>query len=217
MTVPAGEHVELVFPALSGNQWLKNGLPVSGATGRTLVIESAQVSDTATYRVLYTSIHPIDSQDVILRVAPSASDIASASDNGNFLTFTTRGIAGAGAQSLVAGFVVSEAVGNPFSNQKVLVRAVGPTLGSFDVSGTLNRPRLEVYDSNGQLCPPLPASDAVLGRAQAAAGAFPLKPGAGDAVQLFRLSTGAYTAQVSSGDALAKGVVLLEVYHVASD
>ena len=45
---------------------------------------------------------------------------------------------------MVGGFVVS---GN--SNETVLIRAVGPTLGGFGVAGTLPRPLLVVYDSGG--------------------------------------------------------------------
>jgi hypothetical protein len=215
VTVPAGERVELIFPVLSGNVWLKNGLPIAGATGRSLVIESAQVSDTATYRVYYTSIQPLDSQDVILRVAPAPADYSPANGgaNASFLTFTTRGIAGTGAQSLVAGFVVNDGVGNPFASQKVLVRAVGPTLAMFDIAGAVSNPKLEVHDSSGKTCATLPIDPATLSRAQLSAGAFPLKTGAGDAVQLLQLSGGAYTAQVTSGDG-RMGLVLLEVYQV---
>lgn len=215
VTVPSGERVELVFPALSGNQWLKNGLPITGAIGRRYVIESAQVSDTGTYRVSYTGIHPIDSQDVILRVAAAPSDaaVSTGSNDGSFLTFTSRGIAGCGAQSLVAGFIVSETAGNPFADHKVLVRAVGPTLTAFDVRGALGKPRLQVFDSTGQLCLPSPADAEALQRAERASGAFPLKAGAGDAVLLLNLSPGVYTAQVSADDCVA-GLALLEVYKV---
>lgn len=216
VTVPAGERVELVFPALSGNQWLKNGLPIPGANGRTFVIPSAQVSDTGSYRVYYTSAHPIDSQDVVIRVVPSgdaANGAAPAASEASFLTLTSRGIAGTGAQSLVAGFIVSEASSNPFISQKVLVRAVGPTLSSFDVTGFLKRPKLTVHDANGQLCASLPLDAATLTSIEQRVGAFPLRLGAGDSVQLLALSPGPYTAQVTSDDGVS-GLCLLEVYQV---
>lgn len=216
VTVPAGERVEMLFPVLSGNQWLKNGLPIAGATGRSFVIESATVGDTGSYRVYYASTHAIDSQDVVLRVVPAGDAPgggATSSAEASFLTLSTRGIAGTGAQSLVAGFVVSEAASNPFVSQKVLVRAVGPTLASFDVTGFLRRPKLTIHDANGRLCASLPLEAATLASIEQRVGAFPLRAGAGDAVMLLGLSPGPYTAQVTSDDGVS-GLCLLEVFQV---
>lgn len=216
VTVPAGERVELVFSVLSGNQWLKNGFPIAGATGRSFVIESAQVSDTGNYRVYYASTHPIDSQDVVLKVVPSGDSSATVASNpseASFLTLSSRGIAGTGAQSLVAGFVVSEAASNPFVSQKVLVRAVGPTLAAFDVSGFLRRPKLTVHDGSGKLCASLQLDPASLAAIEKRVGAFPLRAGAGDVVSLLALSPGPYTAQVTSEDGTS-GLCILEVYQV---
>src|SRR4051794_36324166 len=121
VTVPAGEKIVVTFPVLSGNLWLKDNLIVPGANGRSLTIESAQLGDAGTYRVMYTSIHPIDSQELVLKVVPAAG--SSAAPAARFLTFSTRGTAGAGALALVSGFVISEVAGDPSVSKKALVRA----------------------------------------------------------------------------------------------
>jgi hypothetical protein len=207
VTVPAGERVAITFPILSGNVWLKNDVPLPNADGRTLVIESARVTDAGRYRVMYTSSHPIDSQELILNVAGT---FAAPPASPRLLTFTTRGIAGAGNQALVSGFVVGEIAGRPHAKKQILVRAVGPTLAEFGVANALAAPVLTVFDQQGQPCTPTVEGLTV---AQISSGAYPLKPGGRDVVLLFELPAGAYTAQVTSADATI-GAVLLEIYDV---
>lgn len=103
-------------------------------------------------------------------------------------------------------------------NATLLVRAVGPGLAGFGVSGVLADPRLTVFGANGS---PISTNDnweseaggAAVREAAAQAGAFALAPGAADAAALVRVGAGALTVQVtwSTGEG---GVVLVELYTV---
>ncbi|MBI5689538.1 MAG: immunoglobulin domain-containing protein [Verrucomicrobia bacterium] len=132
------------------------------------------------------------------------------------INIATRGRVGADDDLLIAGIVVG---GN--GPKRVLVRGVGPTLGSFGVGGALVDPVLTILAgtqtiaSNDNWGSPVGggiASEVSLGAA--AVGAFPLVPGSRDAALVLTLQPGAYTAQVS-GKSGATGVALIEVYELA--
>ncbi len=131
------------------------------------------------------------------------------------LNISTRGVVGTGANVMIAGFVVSGT-----SQKTVLIRASGPALVPFGVSGTLPDPKLQLNRSNPDGTSTLLYTNtgwggsAVISAAAAAAGAFPwTNSGSNDAALLVTLSPGAYTAVVSgaSGDT---GVSLVEVYDI---
>ena len=110
---------------------------------------------------------------------------------------------------LIAGFVIAGQ-----TNKTVLIRAIGPTLGSFGVAGTLADPKLELFGANGKIT----ENDNWGGVPQLSTtffnvGAFPLTAASKDAVLLVTLAPGSYTAQISGvGD--TTGVALVEVYEV---
>ncbi len=100
-------------------------------------------------------------------------------------------------------------------NESLLVRAVGPTLAEFGLTGLLADPQLAVYGSGEQL---VASNDnwgggATLATAFQQAGAFPLPTGSLDSAVLMSLPTGAYTA-VIDGANNGTGVALLEAYDV---
>ncbi len=136
---------------------------------------------------------------------------------------STRGMVAAGSGALVSGFVVS---GN--SPKKVLVRGIGPTLlASFNLSGTLADPFLQIYDAKGSLVAqndnwgtpvPVGSSQSAATAAEIAAGAtavgtFPLVTASKDSALITTLAPGAYTAQLSSVGG-ATGTALIEVYEI---
>jgi hyaluronate lyase len=122
---------------------------------------------------------------------------------------SARTIVGSGGDRLIAGFVVAGA-----TPRTVLVRAVGPTLSGFGVSGALLDPRLELYSGATKLF----ENDDWGGLSKLAAvaarvGAFALPTTSRDAVLVMTLPPGAYTAQVTgAGD--STGIALVEVYEV---
>jgi len=137
------------------------------------------------------------------------------SDSGHLINMSTRAPVGTGGSILIGGFVIGGS-----EPSQLLIRAVGPSLAPFGVSGTLSQPVLSVYDSGGNLIAvnvgwSNGSSDAAVAvaNAGAASGAFPLTPGSADSAVLVTLSPGQYTAQVSGVDGSA-GIALVEVYQV---
>lgn len=139
------------------------------------------------------------------------------------VNISTRGYV-APRGNLIVGFVVA---GD--SPKRVLVRAVGPGLTAFGVSGVLDDPQLQVDDSAGTAIavnndwgtPETAAGGATaataadITAADAATGAFPLTAGSKDAAVVLTLNPGAYTAIVTGADA-SGGSALVEVYQLPS-
>jgi sugar lactone lactonase YvrE len=125
------------------------------------------------------------------------------------VNLSARNRVGTGSDILIAGFAVS-GVGT----KRVLIRAVGPTLGSFGVPGVLADPKLEVFTAGGVL---LASNDnwlPSLSSTFAQVGAFALNADSRDAALLVNLNAGAsYTVQVS-GVNYTTGEALIEIYEV---
>jgi hypothetical protein len=126
-----------------------------------------------------------------------------------FVNVSARAHLGPGAPAASLGFVVTGGV------RKYLIRAVGPTLASFNLNDALGDPMLTLFQDN------VPqeknddwGGDVALAEAAVQAGAFPLA-GADtkDAGLLVSLAPGSYSAIVSGGEA-GGGMVLLEIYQL---
>lgn len=111
---------------------------------------------------------------------------------------------------LTAGFVLGGS-----ATTKVLIRAVGPTLGDFGVPGVVADPQLTLFndksvkigDNNDW------GGTAQLTAAFGAVGAFGLPPTSKDAALLVTLPPGNYSVQ-ATGAGTTTGVALVEVYEV---
>ena len=117
---------------------------------------------------------------------------------------------GTGDNILIAGFVVGGS-----TPVRVLIRAVGPTLGSFGVGGTLADPKLEIYSGPTKSAENDNwAGTAELKSAFAAVAAFAFSSDTSrDAAVVVTLPPGSYTAQIS-GVGSTTGVALVEVYEL---
>ena len=125
------------------------------------------------------------------------------------INVSARNQVGTGADILIAGF----ALGGTGSKQ-LLIRAVGPTLGTFGVPRPLADPTLRVIDSKGVTVGSNDNWDASLAAVFTQVGAFPLTAGSRDAALLVTLTAGAtYTVQVS-GVSNGTGEALVEIYEV---
>ncbi len=128
------------------------------------------------------------------------------------VNLSARTRAGTDSEVLIAGFVVT---GD--EPKRLLIRAVGPTLGDFGVTGVLADPQLALFRSGATT--PIDQNDnwSASSTAQeisaiaARLGAFALPAGSRDAVLLLVVEPGAYTAQVS-GVSATTGIALLEIY-----
>ena len=122
---------------------------------------------------------------------------------------SARNRVGTGDEVLIAGFNVSGTGG-----KQLLIRAVGPKLASFGVTGVLNDPKLEVYASGGTS--PLTENDnwgPSLAAIFSAVGAFPLDANSRDAALLVVLQPGTYSVLVRGADG-GTGEGLVEIYEV---
>lgn len=122
---------------------------------------------------------------------------------------SARNSVGTGANILIAGFAISGT-----GTKQLLIRAVGPTLGAFGVTGVLADPKLEVFNANGVSIGTNDNWSATLAPVMAQVGAFALTAGSRDAALLVTLTAGAsYTIQVSGADG-GSGEALIEIYEV---
>ncbi len=126
------------------------------------------------------------------------------------INVSARAQVGTGGGILIAGFTISGNVPKP-----VLIRAIGPALSAFGVTGTLANPRLDLYrgttvvQSNDDW-----AGATALANAFTRVGAFNLPNAASrDAALLVTLLPGGYTVQVA-GVGGTTGVALVEVYEM---
>lgn len=179
-----------------------NGGAVSVVTNRSIITQSI---NPATGVLTGTSTGAI--------AATYAGGSESALERQRLVNISTRARVGSGEAVAIAGFVISGTESKP-----VLIRAVGPTLGTaFQVPGALASPRLDLYQgatiiaTNSGIAGNRIAIDAVaLG-----AGAFALGAAGTDAAILTTLAPGTYTAIVSSTTTNA-GVALVEVYDLSA-
>ena len=130
------------------------------------------------------------------------------------VNLSTRTTAGAGDEVAIVGFTLTGIESKP-----VLIRAVGPTHGSFGVATALTAPRLVLYNRDLAVVGrntgwTTSGTIATIVAAAARAGAFPLGATSADSVLLLTLAPGAYTAVVSAGDDQT-GVGLVEVYDLS--
>jgi hypothetical protein len=117
----------------------------------------------------------------------------------------------AGDNTLVSGFYVSGS-----TPKSVLIRAIGPTLATFGVTGALSDSKLDVYQRGVTV--PVASNDnwggsATLKSAFETVGAFSLPDASKDAAIIVPLQPGAYTVQVSGVDG-ATGAALVEIYEL---
>lgn len=123
---------------------------------------------------------------------------------------STRGFVGAGNDVMIGGVIIGP---NGAPDSTLVVRALGPSLGSAGVVGSLDDPTLEVHDANGAIVAlnddwqEDPAQVALL-----TAAGFSLSNAKESAIYL-SLATGNYTAVVR-GKNDTTGVSLVEAYNL---
>lgn len=138
---------------------------------------------------------------------------------GTLVNVSTRAFVGTGEQQMIGGFIIAGT-----APKKMLIRASGPALIPYGVSGTLPDPKISLIPS-GSTTPVavnatgwetqtgsssgVTANDIV----NAVPGAFAFAHGSKDSALLVTLQPGGYTANVESvGN--STGVALIEAYEV---
>ncbi len=125
------------------------------------------------------------------------------------INLSARNHVGPGADVLIAGFFLAGS-----GTQRLLIRAVGPTLSAFGVSSPLADPRVDVFNTLGGRVAENDNWSAALAPEFARVGAFPLPAGSRDAAIIAIIEAGrAYTVQVS-GPGTTTGEALVEIYEL---
>ena len=122
------------------------------------------------------------------------------------INISTRGQVQTGSNVMIGGFIIQGT-----TNQTVLIRAVGPNLANYGVTGVLANPTLELHKSSDNS---IIATNDNWGTASNAAaiqatGLAPVSPL--ESAILISLPPGAYTAVVSGANG-GSGVGIIEVY-----
>jgi len=124
-----------------------------------------------------------------------------------FTNMSTRGSAGTGDNVLISGFIIGDV-----DSATVVVRALGPTLASYGVSGVLSDPTLTIVDSTGSVIASNDNWQENINFVDVQKNGL-APPNASESALVLQLPAGAYTAIVSGADG-GTGVALAEVYTI---
>ena len=132
---------------------------------------------------------------------------AGSGDTQRFTNLSARNKVGTGANILIAGFTLAGS-----GTRSLLIRAVGPKLSAFGVTGVLTDPKLEIYSGSTIVA----ANDnwsSSLAATFSSVGAFGLTADSKDAAITVSLPAGGYTVQVSGADG-GVGEAIVEIYEL---
>ena len=176
------------------------------------------LADEATEARINAGFHYRTSCNVAQRIGYSIADQIMRSTllphpGSGVINLALRGRTGAGADTLIAGFVVGA------GSRQVLIRGIGPGLSAYGLSGVVADPRIVLYDSSGRAVAENDnwsssgSTSATLTAVAGRAGAFPLVANSLDAALLATLTPGSYTVHLSGAPGTS-GLALIEAYEV---
>jgi hypothetical protein len=222
VVVPPTDWINAMVPATSANLWAiasgnssfvaagDNGTILTSSNGInwTQQFPGSSYQNVSTATLLGAAFSPTLQRFVV--VGTGGAILISDAPRSALFNVSTRGTVSS-TQNVIGGFVV-EGTGL----RTVLVRADGPTLGSFGVDNPLPDPVLTVYDGKQNLLFQNSGwsnqtESASVSAAASAAGAFSLPSGSKDSAVLLTLSPGTYTAVITSAGGNS-GTVLFEAY-----
>jgi hypothetical protein len=132
---------------------------------------------------------------------------AGSGDTQRFTNLSARNKVGTGSNILIAGFTLTGS-----GTRNLLIRAVGPKLIDFGVTGVLTDPKLEIYSGSTKVT----ENDnwaSSLAATFSSVGAFGLTAGSKDSAITVSLPAGGYTVQVSGADG-GVGEAIVEIYEL---
>ena len=124
------------------------------------------------------------------------------------VNISSRGFVGSADNVMIGGVIVGP---SGSAGSRMLVRAIGPSLGRYGINNPLLDPTLELHDKNGVL---IASNDNWKDTQQAAIQATKDPPSdVREAALVFTAAPGSYTAIVR-GKSDTSGVALVEVYNL---
>jgi hypothetical protein len=216
LTIVQGDSAVFRVAATGGNltyNWNPPGISVgggslSGFSSPNLLILGATPANSGAWTCTITN-----SAGSVTTV-PAYLNFTSTNDVGHLINVSCRSLVGTGSNELITGFAVGGLGAS--GSEPVLIRASGPALTQFGVTGTLPDPELQLFalasGSSLEATNTGWAGNPVISSAAANAGAFAWSdPSSADSALVESLAVGPYTANISGagGDS---GVALAEVY-----
>ncbi len=191
-------------------QWFFNGVPIPGATSTTYVLYGATAADNGSYSCIATS-----ASGVAVSQAATLNVVAAPANPGRIVNVSCRAPVGTGANQLIVGYVVGGQ--GTSGTEPLLIRASGPALTAFGVSGVLSDPLLTLNGPSGLIASNSGwAANAQIASTATQVGAFAwAASGSPDAALVETLSSGPYTAGIT-GAAGDTGVALAEIYDATA-
>jgi hypothetical protein len=192
-------------------QWYLNGVPIAGATSPNLVLSNVSAADAGSYKCVVSNASGSN------LTSAAIVNVTATSNPGRLINLSVNTFDGTGSQAMTIGFVNGGA--QTAGSQPLLIRATGPALTAFGITGVLPDPSMTVFNSAGGVVTTNAgwasslSNQSAVAAADAATFAFPLtNPASLDSAVVATLpeSTG-YTVQIAgkSGDT---GNALAEVY-----
>lgn len=208
ISVLPGNRAQFFFSFDGGGtvQWAKDGQAIDGATGASLVIDTALVSDAGSYTATV-------SNEAGQATTTPATLTVTEGISSKLVNLSNLTAVGTARPITSPGFVIA---GN--AAKTVLVRGIGPELAGFGVGDFLADPQITVFRGTS----PFASNDdwqvgTDAARLEAAmnqvAPGLPLADQSKSSAVLLTLAPGGYSAQVSGVNG-AIGSLLFEVYEV---
>lgn len=138
-------------------------------------------------------------------------------DSGSrLINLSTRGFVGTGEEVMIGGFVIGGETGG---TKRILIRALGPSLSSYGVTGAMFDPAVRLYDESGAVL--LENDDWDYGNQQDVIAALGFAPVIRrESAMILDLAPGLYTAVVrpfENDDGQKPGIGLVEAYEIDVD
>jgi sugar lactone lactonase YvrE len=195
----------------TGYQWYVDGGLIAGA-------------QSASYTATTVGSYTVAVSNGVGTVTSAAAVVTAGS---RLINISTRAQVGTGGNIAIAGIHISGPAGE---YKTMLVRGIGPTLGSFGLTGVLAQPIIAVYDTSGNVIvsntgwgnAPVAGTSTVSATFRqatasdmSAVGAFALSSGSADSGLVVSLTPGNYTVELS-GVSSSTGIGLVELYEMST-
>jgi hypothetical protein len=200
--------------ANAGGTWtsLSDGAAYSGSASSALTVTSVSISQSGEiFRVQLANPAGSSVSGTATLTVTAGVTTGGPTGSARITNLSIRTNVGSGTSALTVGFAI-----NGSGSKQLLIRADGPTLASFGISGVLSNPQLALLNSSGAVIDSDIAwgGSAALASVFASVGAFPLPAASADSALDVSLPAGTTDTVEVSGVNGTSGIALTELYDV---